>query len=185
MTSAPDYFELETALQKADADYSVTEAQAIACGMLCVNISADKIAWVQLIFGKIDTTTSSQETAIKLSGDLFEFLKQQLQDPNLVFELLLPDEKESLYARVTAMQEWCAGYLLGVSMAGVSDHAKLPEDSRELLADFTEIGTSGSFDLGDEDTSEEAFEEISEYIRMGVLLINEELQPIKQSSMIH
>ncbi len=28
MTTAPDYFELETALQKADADYSVTEAQA-------------------------------------------------------------------------------------------------------------------------------------------------------------
>jgi hypothetical protein len=27
MTTAPDYFELETTLQKADADYSVTEAQ--------------------------------------------------------------------------------------------------------------------------------------------------------------
>ena len=185
MTSTPDYFELETALQKADADYSVTEAQAIACGMLCVNISADKITWIQLIFGEIDMTSSNQEAAIKLSGDLFEFLKHQLQDPNLAFELLLPNEKEALYARVTAMQEWCTGYLLGMSMAGISDHSKLPEDSRELLADFTEIGTSGGFDLGDEDTSEEAFEEIIEYIRIGVLLINEELQPIKQSAMIH
>jgi len=190
MTKTPDFFELETALQKADADYSVTEAQAIACGMLSVNISADKIAWVQLIFGEINTSSASQEsinqeTAIKLLGELFDYSKQQLQDSNLAFELMLVDDKESLYARVTSMQEWCAGYLLGVSMAGITDHAKLPEDSRELLADFTEIGTSGNFDLEDENTSEEALEEISEYIRMGVLLINEELQPIKQSTMIH
>ena len=185
MTSNPDYFELETALQKAGADYSVTEAQAIACGILSVNISADKIAWVQLIFGEIDSTNTNQEAAIKLSGDLFEFVKQQLQDSNLTFELLLPGEKEPLNMRVTAMQEWCTGYLLGINMAGVSDYSKLPEDSRELLADFTEIGTSRNLDIDDVETSEEALEEITEYIRMGVLLINEELQPLKQTTIIH
>jgi len=185
MNKELDYLTLEDSLNQADADYSAGEAQAIACGMLSVNISSDKITWVQLIFGEIDTTSSSQEQAIKLSGELFEQSKQQLQDPNLAFELLLPDEDESLYARVTAMQEWCAGYLLGVGLAGVSDHKKLPEDSRELLADFSEIGISGQFDLADESASEEALAEISEYIRMGVLLINEELQPIKQSAMIH
>jgi uncharacterized protein YgfB (UPF0149 family) len=70
-------------------------------------------------------------------------------------------------------------------MAGIKDTSKLPEDSRELIADFTQIGTSGDFDLDDEDTSEEAFFDISEYVRVGVLLINEELQPIKQSTAIH
>jgi uncharacterized protein YgfB (UPF0149 family) len=83
------------------------------------------------------------------------------------------------------MQEWCNGFTLGIGLAGIKDHKKLPEDSRELLPDFSEIGTSGHFDLEDESGSEEALAEISEYIRMGVLLINEELQPIKQSSMIH
>jgi hypothetical protein len=53
------------------------------------------------------------------------------------------------------------------------------------MADFTEIGTVGDLDLVEVDESEEAFLEISEYIRMGVLLINEEMQPIKQSSLIH
>ena len=180
-----DFFELEDALQKAEADYSAAEAQAIASGMLAVNIAADKIAWVQLLFGDIQPGNAEQEKAIKLAGDLFEQTKLQLQDSNLAYELLFPDEDESLYARVTALQEWCSGFLLGVGVAGVKDHKSLPEDSRELLADFAEIGTVGQFDLENEAESEEAFTEISEYVRMGVLLINEELQPVKQSTLIH
>lgn len=185
MTKTVDFFDLEGSLLKADADYSASEAQAIACGMLAVNITADKIAWVQLIFGEIKAEDKAQTEAIKLSGDLFEQSKLQMQDSNLSFELLFPDEEEPLHARVTALQEWCSGFLLGVALSGVKDHKDLPQDSKELLADFTEIGTSGSFNLEDEAESEEALAEISEYIRMGVLLINEELQPMKQSTLIH
>lgn len=180
-----DYFTLETALQKADADFTAAEAQAVACGMLVVNISADKIAWIQLIFGEINTDDSLQVEAIKLTGELYEQCKRQLQDPNLAFELILPDEDESLSLRVSSIQDWCNGFLLGIGLSGISDHKSLPDDSKELLADFTEIGRSGNFDLEDEAASEEALEEISEYVRMGVLLINEELQPIKQSTLIH
>ena len=180
-----DTFKFEQAMQKADADYSASEAQAIACGMLAANISADKIAWIQLIFGEINADNGQQLEAIKLAGELYEHCKRQLQDSNLGFELLLPDENESLLLRVTSLQEWCNGFLLGIGLGGINDHKTLPEDSRELLADFTEIGRSGDFDLEDETASEEALEEISEYVRMGVLLINEELQPIKQSTRIH
>jgi len=180
-----DYFTLETALKKANADFSASEAQAIACGMLAVNIASDKIAWIQLIFGEIVADDQNQLEAIKLAGDLFEQSKQQLQDPNLAFDLILPDDNESLALRVSSLQEWCNGFLLGIGLSGISDHSKLPDDSKELLADFTEIGRSGNFNLEDEAASEEALEEISEYVRMGVLLINEELQPIKQSTLIH
>ena len=178
-------FDLDLALQDADADYNAAEAQAIACGLLVVNITSDKLLWVQLIFGEIQPDNDKQHKAIKLSGELFEATKAQLQDSELGFDLLLPEEDESLYARVTALQQWSAGFVLGVAMAGASDHSKLPEDTRELLADITEIGTVGEFDLEDHEESEEAFAEINEYVRMGVLLINEELQPLKQSSLIH
>ncbi len=132
-------FDLDIALQDAEADYNAAEAQAIACGLLVVNIASDKIAWVQLIFGEIHAEDATQVKAIKLLGTLFDETKAQLQDSNLGFDLLLPEEDESLYARVTAMQQWCSGFLLGIGMAGIKDHSKLPQDSRELLADFTEI----------------------------------------------
>ncbi|KAG1661966.1 Capsule polysaccharide modification protein LipA [Nymphon striatum] len=178
-------FDLDIALQDADADYNAAEAQAIACGLLVVNIASDKIAWVKLIFGDVDADNSKQHKAIKLAGELFDDIKKQLQDSNMGFDLLLPEEDESLYARVTALQQWCSGFVLGMAMSGVKDNKNLPEDSRELLADITEIGTEGEFDLDDVEQSEEAYAEISEYVRMGILLINEELQPLKQSSLIH
>ncbi len=178
-------FDLDLALQDAEADYNAAESQAIAAGLLVVNITSDKLQWVQLIFGDIKPDDVKQHKAIKLSGELFDATKAQLQDSDLGFDLLLPEEDETLFARVMALQQWCAGFILGVAMAGASDHSKLPEDTRELLADITEIGTVGEFDLEDHEESEEAFAEISEYVRMGTLLINEELQPLKQSSLIH
>ncbi len=182
-------FDLDIALQEAEADYNAAEAQAIACGLLVVDTSADKIAWVKMIFGEIDTSDSAHATkqgeAIELSGELFDETKKILQDSNLGFDLLLPDEDEDIFPRVNALQQWCSAFVVGITMAGITDTSKLPEDTRELIADFTQIGTSGDFDLDDEDASEEAFLEISEYIRMGVILINEELQPIKQSAIVH
>ena len=180
-----NYSQFESTLQKGNADYLPAESQAIACGMLVVNISADKLKWVQLLVGDIDPNDSAQHTAIAELGQLFDLVKQQLQDSNLAFDLLLPDDNVALTERVKAIQEWCSGFLLGISLAGVQDQRSLPEDTRDLLADFTEIGTSGDFDLDDENESEEALAEIVEYIRMGVLLINEEFQPLKQSSLIH
>ncbi len=178
-------FELDIALQEADANYNAAEAQGIACGLLTVTTSADIIGWVKMVFGQIHADDAKQTKAIELSGELFEETKKQLQDSNLGFELVLPDEDEDLYSRFTALQQWCSAYVVGITMAGIKDTTKLPEDSRELIADFTEIGTSGDFDMDDEDASEEAFLEISEYVRMGVILINEELQPIKQSTVVH
>lgn len=178
-------FDLDIALQESGADYNAAEAQAIACGLLVVNIASDKLQWVQLIFGDIEPDNTQQHKAIKLAGDLFEATKAQLQDSELGFDLLLPEEDESLYSRVNALQQWSAGFILGMSLAGANDPKQLPEDSRELVADITEIGTAGEFDLENQEESEQAFAEINEYVRMGVLLINEELQPLKQSSLIH
>ncbi len=191
MDNKIECLELESALLNGNADYHAAESQAIASGMLVVNSSANKLQWVQLLVGDIDPDDTAQHQAVAMLGQLFDETRQQLQDTNLEFELFLPEDDASLQQRVNALQEWCRGFLLGMSMSGIKDYDALPEDSRELLLDFTEIGTSGDFDLANQDESEEALAEIIEYIRMGVLLINEELQPIKrfqpikQSSSIH
>lgn len=53
----------------------------------------------------------------------------------------------------------------------------LPEDTAELIRDMVEIARAGH-DLGDDsDADEDSYMQVFEYVRMGVLLINEELQP--------
>ena len=53
------------------------------------------------------------------------------------------------------------------------------------MEDFVNIGTSGDFDYEDEQESEIAFTDVSQYVRVGALLINEELQPMQQSATVH
>lgn len=187
-----DYLTLEQTLHQGDADFTVAESQAIAAGMLVVNIAADKLAWVKLIIGDVDEGNNNQHRAIASLGELFEQTKYQLQDSNLEFNLLLPDDDDPISHRFNAVQDWCRGFLTGVAMSGINvegDNSTLPEDSRDLLKDFANISSSGDFDFDDEQgedaESEIALAEIIEYLRMGALLINEELQPIKTSSVIH
>ena len=192
MTDTIDYLKLEQVLHQGDADFTVAESQAIASGMLVVNIAADKLAWVKLIVGEVDDSNNNQQRAIVSLDKLFEQTKKQLQDSNLEFNLLIPDDDDPISHRFNAVQDWCRGFLTGVALSGVSLENKesaLPEDTRDLLKDFANISSSGDFDFeeeeGEDAESEIALAEIVEYLRMGALLINEELQPIKTSAVVH
>jgi len=104
--------------------------------------------------------------------------RRQLNDPACEFQMLLPDDNDSLDARVNALGDWCQGYLIGLSLGGITDFAPLPEDAREITKDLLEIARAGtSYELEGSEEDENAYAELVEYLRVGVLLINEELQP--------
>jgi hypothetical protein len=179
----PDYAGVERALERVDSGFSAAEIHGIACGMLVVNQATDQNAWLaQVLEG------SSQDVLVQevrtLLRELFIVTRQQMNDSGLGFELFLPEEAE-LEAQVEAMQDWCQGFAFGLAAAGVKDMKKLPADSREWAEDVVRIGTSGELDLEDEEESEDAFAEILEYLRIGVLMMNEEMQPMKAAPQVH
>ena len=182
-----NYADVSDCLDRAGLDVLASEVHAMACGLLIGNMSADKIKWVQELVPNIEQGNVLQQEGIREIGNLFDSAQRELQDSQLRFELFLPDDEESLVSRMEALQDWCQGFILGLTMAGITDYKKLPEDSRDLLEDFVNIGTSGEFDFEEADNqeSEIAFTDISQYVRVGVLLINEELQPMKQSTTVH
>jgi len=72
--------------------------------------------------------------------------------------------------------EFCSGFGYGLGLSsGGRDTASLPEDTREVIADFQSIE---SLDLDELDDSEDdAWQELYEFLRVGVLLVHEEMQP--------
>ncbi|MGB1310776.1 MAG: UPF0149 family protein [Leucothrix sp.] len=172
-------------LERAEIEMLVAEIHGIACGLLAGNGTADKIQWVQELVPELDSQNVLQKDAIREMGRLFDSARNGLQDSEFRFELCLPDDGAHLSMRMEALQDWCQGFVLGMTMAGVKDYSKLPEDSKDLMEDFVNIGTSGDFDYDDEQESEIAFTDISQYVRVGALLINEELQPMRQSATVH
>ena len=177
--------EIEEILIKINSISDVAESHGIACGMLVANTTADKLIWIKQLMGEIEEQNIPPADVIELLGGWFDEIKNQLQDSHLRFKLSLPNDNQPLEKRVVALQEWCKGFILGIAMGGVKDFGKLPEDTQELITDFSRISAEEEFDLNNVDEAEISYTDISQYVRIGVLLINEELQPIKATSTIH
>jgi hypothetical protein len=118
----------------------------------------------------------------ELLGDLHDAILQELKDDAFGFSLMLPPDEASLPMRTRALGEWCAGFLYGLALGGFRDDAGLPDTVREVMQDLYEISHAGFSEepLGEDD--EAAFAEIGEYVRISVLLLHDELQPLPATS---
>jgi len=182
MTLLPDINLLDNSLTGIDAMMGAAEAHGALCGMLCARGVVDRAQWIQHVLGE-QHAEGQLEMATQQLAQMYRATIEQINDAVADFHLLLPDDDESLAQRVEALASWCQGFVYGLAAGGVSQGSELPVDTQELLSDFIEISRAG-FDHSPEHHDEEdeiAFMEISEYVRTGILLINEELQPLKTS----
>ena len=144
----------------------------------------------------IEQEESSQtlQQAGKKLMQIHQMSVEQMNDSDAEFELMLPDDDEPLEARVEALGTWCQGFVYGLAVGGIKEDTELPEDSKELIKDIIEISRAGyvvddeaeiAVMEDDDEEDEVAFMEVSEYVRMGILLIYEELQPLQSSQTVH
>jgi uncharacterized protein YgfB (UPF0149 family) len=96
-----------------------------------------------------------------------------LDDSDLTFQPLLPDDETPLPERAESLVEWVRGFLGGFGLAGADAHAGLTEDAREVLRDMGTIAAS-EFDFGDDAEDEDALIEVIEFVRVGALLLHAE-----------
>jgi len=153
------------------------------CAMLIVNNSLQCKRWLD----EICTQTTGGQV---LEGDdhdtlcaLYDHTKNELNDTLLNFTLLIPKDDNSLNARVSSLKKWCDGFLFGLALAGVKDLSHVPEDTMEILQDITSISQANE-DEDEDEMNEVAYMDIVEYVRMGVLLINEEMHPLNRHQTI-
>ncbi len=173
----PKYEQIKDILAKMDSPYSPEDSHGMLCAMLIVNNSLRCNRWLDEI---CTLTQFNQPSAIEersLLEALFSHTRQELNDALLDFSLLIPEGTDNLSGRVVALKKWCEGFLFGLALAGIKDISKLPGDSFEVLQDIVAISQASEDDEEDE-MNEVAYNDILEYVRVGILLINEELQPM-------
>ena len=197
MQNYPDISQLEGLLFDVDAALGATESHGTLCGMLCAQGATDASQWMLHVLGEHEETSKLLQTTGKKLLQIHQMSVEQMNDNDIEFELRLPDDDEELGARVEALGNWCQGFVYGLSLGGMKENTELPEDSKELIKDIVEISRAGyvaddeaeaELNASMDDANEEdevAFMEVSEYVRMGVLLIYEELQPLQSSQTVH
>lgn len=177
---APSYDQLATLLSAYGDALSVSECHGLLCGMVSCNPAIDGNEWAgRLLSG--DLEGDGEAGAVEVDDAdratlkaLFDDTLLQMNDVELGFQPLLPDDEEALEERITALGDWCDGYLYGLSLGGLKEFSAFSAEAQEFCADLVEISHI-SFDEEEEGGNEEALFEIIEYVRMGALMVHEEL----------
>ena len=172
---AATHAELSRALSSLQAGIGASELHGSLSGYLAAGGMSREGAWLH------DLALDEVHEAIGASADrelfdrLFAACNAELQDPSLTFDLLLPDDDASIEERAVALVEWCRGFLGGLGVSGADLGEGLSGDAGEVLKDVSRIAAT-RFDAGDTaEDDEEAYAEVVEYVRVGVMLLHTQL----------
>ena len=92
-------------------------------------------------------------------------------------QLLLPDEDTPLESRCESLVEWCESFLSGLGLGGLTGMDRLTKESIEIIEDIQKICRLDPENFSANSNEEErAFMELTEYVRMGAMLLHEEIQ---------
>lgn len=171
------YQVINTICVQSEAELSAAEAHGVATGMLCINEHTASDRWLSELFH--NAVPVGEEEKLLLIR-LFEETGKLLASDQFEFELFLPDDNTLLSEQVTALKNWCQGFLYGVGTA-CSD-ADWTGEASEILKDITEFTRLDTEAEGEDD--EAAYIEITEYLKSAVLLLREELS-VNTNRVVH
>ncbi len=173
-----NYPELQRLLSHSHAVTEPAEAHGTLAGALCASGGGYSLEdWLAEI---LPEGPVAGDTDIALRG-LYDATVEALIGTDMQFDLLIPDDEQSLELRVEALSLWCNGFLYGLGTNGASDPDKLPGDAGEIVRDLTQISQAG-LDANDGiEANESALAELVEFVRVGVQLVFDELGLLRQT----
>ncbi len=168
---ATSYTVCSRALVRARAELGAAECHGLLCGMLCGVEEQAPQRWLEEVLGPGERVQKARD---ECRGELLRVLTDTVRtlcSGRCNFVPLLPDDSTGLGLRSEALANWCSGFLYGIG----SVEARLSEDALEVLSDFSEVTRLRS-DAKESEAAEADYSEIVEYMRVGVMLIFDELQ---------
>lgn len=176
MENTPDFPHYDAAarlLHEAGVTTSPAEVHGIITGVLCAPQGA-RVAWQELVLGR---EVQQPPALAQLLTVLHRTTHAHLNGMECDFAPLLPGDEHSLAEQIEGLSDWCSGYLLGLHAGGVKEGETLAGDAGEVIRDIARISEADlDASLADEEEAR-ALVEIVEYLRVGVQLVFEELQP--------
>jgi uncharacterized protein len=176
MTDASISFtEVQRALARAHSVADAAEAHGTLAGALCALQPYTLDNWLSEI---LPEGRAAPAEAARLRA-LYDATSLALRAEQMGFEPLLPGDDEPLQDRTAALGEWCQGFLYGLGTGKLRDIGSLSGDTAEILRDLTEI-THVDVDPADgAENNESAYAELVEFVRVGVQLLFEQLEPLR------
>lgn len=171
-----DYIKKQLELLGSDA--SPSEMQGSLCGVICGRGELDAQEWLSMIINDIPAGDLLAQEACHALAQFFKDTEAALADSHLGFYPLIP-EHDSDCVKLEAIAQWAQGFLMGLSLAGIKNFDDYSDEVNEFVETMVTLSSAEDYELSGDETDEESLMELIEFIRIGVLLVNEEMNPIR------
>ncbi len=173
----PDYAHIQQLLGEQRSLTDAAEAHGTLTGCLCAVTDYGFEDWLREILpeGRADAAAADS------LHDLYSGTNAALEQTDMQFEPLLPNDAQPIDERTVALAQWCQGFLYGLGCGAIPDASELPGDVGEVVRDLTEITRAGVDPGQGEESNESAYAELVEFVRVGVQLLYEELAPARHA----
>lgn len=178
MNSSPNYSELIQAADELECNVSLSESHGVLAGLACGEAAPGFDRWYDEMFVMPEEDDALGQRLRRSLHELYGHTLAALASEDLSFNPLLPAEDSTLSERADALADWCRGFSYALSLSALQPSRILSDEARELLNDVGAIAAAGHSADDDDDEAEDALVELEEYVRVGVMLVYEEMQPV-------
>jgi uncharacterized protein len=155
----------------ADSDpASVSETHAVVVGLLCARPDQNENELATHL-AALQVGDWSSERILDQLGPALKVLKTELGASDMSFRLLLPSEDRPLGERTRCLAHWCSGFLTGF---GAAEPVIESEEAGDALRMVEQIARAATDPESDQEEEESAYAELTEFVRVAVLLLREE-----------
>jgi uncharacterized protein len=170
------FSEIQRVLADERSMTDAAEAHGTLAGALCTSSTYRFEDWLQEILPE----GRAQPISTGALRGLYFLTTETLSSAEMSFEPLLPEDAQPLDERAAALSQWCVGFLYGLGSGSIQDVSKLPGEVGEVVRDFDELTRVGVGTGESEEENESAYVELVEFVRVGVQLVFEELESLRE-----
>jgi len=154
--------------------------QGMLMGAMCGEGEMKEAVWLKRLLDEAKVTRVKESFLVAMH-QLYLDAEAALNGSGFELTLCLPADSEKLSFRAEMLGQWCEGFLYGLGLARQTQ-SKLQGEVAELCRDFGSIARIDIADLSDCSEQDEAnYMELVEFVKIGVLTINETLNPVEGS----
>ncbi|MBL4909462.1 MAG: UPF0149 family protein [Alteromonadaceae bacterium] len=172
-----DFASLQALITTAGVQLHASEVHGVLAGLICGGFTFEEGCkdanneshdYLALITDLLNNGEKLPKTLSEAFARLYNELWQAILNDDFSFSPLIADDDDSLAERSAGLCHWVQGFILGFGLQQKDSNA-LSTDVKEVLSDFVEIANLAD-DIDEDEDSEKAFFEISEYVRISALL---------------
>jgi yecA family protein len=167
-----DFDQLQKVLADSRALTDAAEAHGTLTGALCAALDFSLEDWCAELYadGRTD------EDALAALQEVFSATRAALVSDQMDFRPLLPDDETSIEARAEALGHWCQGFLYGLGSRPLPGPEQMSREAGEVVRDLTAMTqVTADADAGEE-SNEEAWLELTEFVRVAAQLLFDEFE---------